>query len=50
MQRMEGTVLKDSMLFLIQIWNLKIFLSFQGKTIYVVVNANILFKFYLSYP
>lgn len=42
MQRMVGTVSKDSVLFLVQIWNFKLFLSFLGEDYtYIVMNVNI---------
>lgn len=45
MQKVVGTVLKDSVLFLIQIWNYKLFLSFlEEDYTYVEINVNILLK------
>lgn len=41
MQRVVGTVLKDSVLFLIQIWNFKLFLNFLREDYtYIVMNVN----------
>lgn len=52
MQRVVGTVLKDSVFFLIQICNFKLFLSFLGEDYtYIVMNVNNTVSILsLSYP